>query len=41
MWMALNEILLQPVKPELVAQIVIDAQTRGWPEPPLVLHEEQ
>ncbi len=41
MWMPLDAILEQPVKPQLVAQMVIDAQTRGWPEPPLRLHEEQ
>jgi hypothetical protein len=38
-WMPLGNILEQPVLPRSVAEIVAHAQTAGWPEPPLVLHE--
>lgn len=39
MWMPLDQVLDQPVLPREVAQIVVEAQTSGWPDPPFMLHE--
>lgn len=39
MWMLLDNILEQPVLPRSLAQIVHEAQTAGWPEPPAILHD--
>ncbi len=39
MWMPVEELLDQPVLPREVAQIVFDAHTSGWPDPPLTLRE--
>jgi len=40
MWMPLETLLEQPVLPRLLAQIVIEAQSAGWPDPPPVLHDQ-
>ncbi len=40
MWMPLGELLTQPVLPRLVAEMVHEAQTKGWPDPPPVIREQ-
>ncbi len=39
MWMPVEELLQQPVLPRSLAQVVADARTQGWPDPPLVLQD--
>jgi 8-oxo-dGTP pyrophosphatase MutT (NUDIX family) len=38
-WLPLSGLLDKPVRPRLMAEMVVRAQTAGWPEPAPVLHE--
>jgi 8-oxo-dGTP diphosphatase len=38
-WMPLGELLEHPVRPRSMAEIVLRAQTEGWPEPAPILRE--
>jgi 8-oxo-dGTP diphosphatase len=38
-WVPLGELLDKPVRPRLMAEIVVRAQSEGWPDPAPILHE--
>jgi 8-oxo-dGTP pyrophosphatase MutT (NUDIX family) len=38
-WVPLGSLLDKPVRPRSMAEIVVRAQTEGWPEPAPILHE--
>ena len=38
-WVPLKLLLDRPVRPRSMAEIVVRAQTEGWPEPAPILHE--
>jgi 8-oxo-dGTP pyrophosphatase MutT (NUDIX family) len=38
-WVPLGSLLDLPVQPRSMAEIVVRAQTEGWPEPAPILHE--
>jgi 8-oxo-dGTP diphosphatase len=40
-WIPLQDLLNLPVLPHLLAEIVVNAQSSGWPDPVPVLHDEE
>jgi 8-oxo-dGTP diphosphatase len=40
-WMPLKDLLAKPVLPRSMAQLTVEAQSSGWPEPAIVLHDEE
>ena len=40
-WIPIHDLLNQPVKPRLMTQMVVDAQTAGWPDPAPVTHNDE
>jgi mutator protein MutT len=40
-WMAIDDILDQPVLPREVAELVVRARLGGWPDSPFVFHEKE
>ena len=41
LWTPIHGLLDLPVLPRLVAEIVVKAQSAGWPDPPPVLHDQE
>ena len=39
LWMPVSDLLQQPILPRSMAEMVVNFQTAGWPDPPLVLRE--
>jgi len=40
-WLPLQELLTQPVLPQELTRIILEAQTAGWPDPPIVIHDQE
>ena len=40
-WTPVRDLLTLPVLPRLLAQIVVEAQSAGWPDPVPVLHDKE
>jgi len=40
-WAPLQGLLDMPVKPRLMAEILLNAQVTGWPDPAPVIHEDE
>jgi 8-oxo-dGTP diphosphatase len=38
-WLPIQELLSQPVKPILMARMVVDAQVSGWPNPAPIIRD--
>jgi len=39
-WILLQDLLDLPVLPHSLAELVVEARSSGWPDPPLILHDE-